>query len=373
MRKTGTYQTINNLNSFIPDPLPPTNPTLTFSPELVALHDQASFALGKLNEMSSRLPDPQRFIKTNVIKEALLSSAIEGIYTTLIDVFTGDSNESKPSKDTQLVLNYTYALNTALDMMHAQNLPLASRVILAAHKALLAEGSEEHKMPGSYRKQSVRVGQLIPPPANEVPSLMTDLEKFIHEQDNLTPLIKAGLVHVQFETIHPFLDGNGRIGRLLIILMFIESGLLQLPIIYPSLSFKKHHLQYYQALDRVRTHGDFEGWITYFLTIIRDSTHDAYKRIQEIEALELTLKNNILQYAQFTKIRPTALMVLDYLFKYPVTTVTHISTATEKSYNTIANTLKLLASLQLVTENTTNKRNKTYHFTPYLNLLEKEY
>jgi Fic family protein len=223
---------------FTPHPLPPKDPELYLNGEMIQLYGEANFALGQLNEMAERLPNPERFIKAYIIKEALLSSAIEGIHTSLIDVFTQPLNEAKPNKETQLVLNYTKSLSCALQMIQEKGLPISSRVLLAAHEALMSAGEGERASPGQYRKQAVRVGSHIPPLAPKVPELMGDLEKYINGPADLPPLIKAGLVHVQFETIHPFLDGNGRIGRLLIVLMLIERGLLSIPILYPSYYFK---------------------------------------------------------------------------------------------------------------------------------------
>jgi len=373
MRETGIYKNLAGLNYFIPHPLPPSAPKFELNAELMSLYGEARSALGQLNEMSSRLPDPQRFIKAYVIKEALLSSAIEGIHTTLMDVLTCEANESKPNKDTQLVLNYTKALDAALSLVKEQNVPLASCVILRAHEELLSEGDGNNKAPGAYRKQSVRVGDLVPPPAPEVPELMGNLEKYINEPSELPALIRAGLVHVQFETIHPFLDGNGRIGRLLIVLMLIDSGVLTLPILYPSYYFKKHHLEYYRRLNLVRTEGNFEGWIAYYLKAIAVSALDAHRRAKEIEILEATLKNKIQKDAEFVKMRETASDVLNFLFSRPITGIAEVSEKLGKAYNTIANTLKHFAKLELVSENIVNKRNKVYRFEPYLALLEKEY
>jgi Fic family protein len=358
MRETGVYQTLGDLRYFIPHDLPPTNPPFELNAEIMALYGEASFALGKLNESNLRLPDPQRFIKAYVIKEALLSSAIEGIHTTLIEVFTHSLGESKPSKNTQLVLNYTKALDAALNLLRDENLPLVSRVILKAHEALMSSGEGDKAAPGLYRKQSVQVESLVPPPAQEIPRLMSALEKYINESSELPPLIKTGLVHVQFETIHPFLDGNGRIGRLLIVLMLLDNGLLSLPIIYPSYYFKKHHMEYYQKLDRVRTHGDFEGWITYYLKAIRDSALDAHARAKEIETLEATLKETIQTHTQFTKMRDMANLALNYLFTQPVTSITQMSEQLDKSYNTISNILKQFVALGFVAEDTIHRRNK---------------
>ena len=373
MRETGFFQNIGELNYFIPYPLPPTNPPLELNPEIMMLYGEASFSLGQLNEMAKRLPDLKRFIKAYVIKEALLSSAIEGIHTTFIDVLSQPMTEVKPNKDTQLVLNYTKSIDVSLKMIKEDGLPIVSRVILAAHKTLMSVGEGDKASPGQFRKQSVRVGSLVPPPAPEIPELMAELEKYINDNSGLPPLIKAGLVHLQFETIHPFLDGNGRIGRLLIVLMLIESGLLEAPILYPSYYFKKHHMEYYQRLDSVRTKGDFEGWITYYLRAIRDSGLDAHRRAKEIEHLEAELKALIDSDSRFTKSRETANAVLNIFFQSPIATINEISERTSRSYNTANNIVVQFMNLGLVSENSEQKRNKTYRLEPYLKLLEKEY
>ncbi len=373
MRETGTYQNLGELRYFVPHPLPPSHPPLELNAEIMSLYGEASFRLGQLNEMSQRLPDLSRFIKAYVIKEALLSSAIEGIHTTLIDVFTRPFGESKPNKNTQLVLNYTKALELALKMIKNEGLPIVSRVILKAHEALMTAGEGDKASPGAYRKQSVSVGDHVPPPAPEVPHLMSNLEKYMNESSGLPPLIKAGLAHVQFETIHPFLDGNGRIGRLLIVLMLIDSGLLEAPILYPSYYFKKYHSEYYQRLDRVRSQGDFEGWIAYYLRGIRDSALDAHSRAKEIESLEQKLQGLIQTDPKFTRMRETAAMTLDLLFSQPIVGLSEISERTGKAYNTIHNIIKQFMDFELVSENTVHKRNKIYRFEPYLALLEKDY
>lgn len=372
MRESGTYQQLGDLKYFIPHPLPPVNPPLEFNAEIMSLYGEASFALGQLNEMSQRLPDPKRFIKAYVIKEALLSSAIEGIHTTLIKVFTHPLKDSLPNKDTQLVLNYTHALDNALHMLLDQKLPLALRVILKAHETLMSAGEGDKATPGHFRKQSVQVGHLIPPPASEVMNLMSSLEKYMNEHSEMPSLIMAGLVHVYFETIHPFLDGNGRIGRLLIVLMLIDKGLLKLPILYPSYYFKKYHLEYYQRLDRVRTHGDFEGWIHYYLQAIRDSAIDAHTRAKSIEDLEKKLKDLIQTDRSFTKMRETAFSALEFLFNQPITGIAEMSLKLGKAYNTVQNILKEFLKHKIVSESIIHKRNKLYRFEPYLACLEKE-
>lgn len=373
LRQTGRYQTLGDIRYFIPHSLPPADPSFILNEELLSLYGQASFALGQLNEMSLRLPDSKRFIRAYIIKEALLSSSIEGIHTTLLEVYTSPLEDSKPNKDTQLVLNYTRALEAALKMINEENLPVTSRVLLKTHAILMASGEGDKFTPGQYRKQSVRVGSLVPPPAPEIPKLMTDLEKYINNSSELPALIRAGLVHIQFETIHPFLDGNGRIGRLLIVLMLIESGLLSSPILYPSYYFKKHHAEYYQKLDRVRTHGDFEGWISYYLKAIAESAVDAHNRAKDVEALEFRLKNEIQTDPRFSRMRDTAMVALTFLFMQPITRVSEMSHHLGKAYNTINSILKQFIELGLVSENVINKRNKLYRFDSYLSLLEKDY
>lgn len=373
MRESGTYQSLGDLNYFIPASLPPKNPEFSLTPKLLSLYGEASFALGQLNEMSRKLPDPERFIRAYVIKEALLSSAIEGVHTTLSDVFSTQYSENKANKNTQLVLNYTQALASARTLLFDQNFPLSIRVILNAHKVLLSAGEGESKSPGEFRRQTVRVGNLTPPPAPEIPKLMAELDRYMNDDQNLPPLIQAGLAHVHFETIHPFLDANGRIGRLLIVLMLMDKKLLTLPVLYPSYYFKGHHLEYYQKLDRVRTHGDYEGWIEYYLAGIRDSAEDAHHRAKDIEALEQHLNRLILDSPDFNRVTDTATDILAYLFKQPICGIAEISKTLGKAYNTINKIIQLMLKADLVSELPISQREKVYRFDKYLQLLEKEY
>ncbi len=372
-RETGHYQKLGNLDYFIPDSLPPKNPSFEFTPELAQLYGQAMQQLAKLNEMALRIPNAQRFLKAYVIKEALLSSAIEGINTTIIDVFTQSIEESKPNKETQLVLNYTKALEVSLGLIKAQGMPITTRIILAAHEVLMSEGAGENANPGNYRKQAVRVGQLVPPPANLLPDLMSDLIQYINADDGLPALIKAGLAHVQFETIHPFLDGNGRIGRLLIVLMLIDTNLLQTPILYPSYFFKKHQLEYYQRLDSVRTKGDFEGWITYYLECISASSQDAYSRAADIELLEKQIIEQIASDQEITRMHEPLSRALGVLFQYPIINAKELAAQLDKSYNAANKLISYFVNKGILHEIGEKKRNKLYQFTQYLELLEKEY
>lgn len=372
-RITGYYEKIGTIDYFIPHALPPQNPLFKMDDEMTKSYGAAMLKLGQLNEIAANIPDKKRFIKAYVIKEALLSSAIEGIHTTLLDVFTQPLSDSKPNKDTQLVVNYTHALDKAISMVKDEGMPIVSRVILSAHEALMRLGESDAADPGNYRKQSVRVGNLVPPQATKIAGLIADLEKFINEDNQLPPLIKAGLAHVQFETIHPFLDGNGRIGRLLIVLMLMDSNLLSTPILYPSYYFKKYHAQYYAQLDRVRTHGDFEGWIKYYLMAIEQSSEDAYKRIKDIEQLEQEIKKLIHTDQIFSRIHDVSVQALNILFQFPVINATQLSMHIKKSYNTANTIIQRFMQAGILVINKSQQRNKLYRFDHYLKLLEKEY
>ncbi len=374
MRKTGSYKKLGAIEYFIPDALPPKDPVLEVNAEMMTLYGEASAALSKLNEMAGHVPNVERFLKAYSIKEALLSSSIEGIHTTLLDVFTQPLVSSKPSKNTQLVLNYAKALESAIVLMKDQGLPLVNRVILAAHKELMTCGDGDKASPGNYRKQSVSVGRLVPPPAQDVVDLMADLEKYINADSDLPPLIRAGLVHAQFETIHPFLDGNGRVGRLLIVLMLLEGNVLEVPILYPSYYFKKHHAEYYQRLNAIEREGDFEGWICYFLKTIKESSADAYARAKDIQALDEHYAEMIRSDVNFIKVKETALQALSIMFTMPVIGISELAQKMGKSYNTAAKLCLLFVRKGILhAETNDQKRNKLYRFDAYLKLLEKEY
>ena len=372
MRKTGIYQILGSTTYFIPYPLPPKEPALELSKELLDLYGQTLLILGKLNEIGRHIPNTSRFVKAYVIKEALLSSSIENINTTMLDVFTQQLENSNSSKETELVINYYHALEETLQMIQEQKIPLVSKVLLHAHKTLMQTKTGNASNPGSYRKQSVRVGNFVPPPAPEIPDLMRNLEHFINEPSNIPPLIRAGLVHVQFETIHPFLDGNGRVGRLLIILMLIQDDILQTPILYPSYYFKKMHQEYYHRLNRVQTHGDFEGWILFYLQAIFYSATDAYNRAQKIQLLHTELTEKIMHEPDFSKIQNQAIETLAQLFTSPVINVTELSKHLAKSYNTTQKIIDIFKQQKILQEITGQKRNKMYAFKPYLNILEQD-
>ncbi|EKD48607.1 MAG: hypothetical protein ACD_64C00228G0001 [uncultured bacterium] len=373
MRHVGTYEIIGSNKHFIPNPLPPQNPALHLNSAILELYGRAMLQIGMLNEMTDRLPNMQRFIKAYVLKEALLSSSIEGIHTSLVDVFTQPLLDTRPNKNTQLVMNYTKALDVALTMIQKENLPIANRVILKAHEILMQVGEGDHANPGHFRKQSVQVGNLIPAPAPQVPGLMSALEQFMNANETVPPLIASGLAHVQFEMIHPFLDGNGRIGRLLIVLMLIQDKLLSAPILYPSYYFKKESTEYYHRLDQVRTQGDFEGWITFYLNVIEKSCIDAHRRAKDIESLQSSLTETIgnekLSVAQII----TRQQALSILFQFPIINSTELSDQLDISYNTARQIISYFLDCGILIEENQQKRGKLFRFKSYLDVLEKEY
>jgi len=373
MRKSGVYRSIGNINFFVPYPLPPKDPSFNMDAEAIELYGQAMLQLGKLNEMTEQLPNKERFINAYIKKEALLSSAIEGIHTTLFDMFTQPLLTTRPSKDVQLVMNYTKALKSSVRMIKQDNLPISTRVILNAHRELMQIGDDYKANPGNYRKQTVKVGNLVPPPAHEVVHMMSELETYINTDETLPPLIKAGLAHVQFETIHPFLDGNGRIGRLLIVLMLVEAGILSEPIIYPSYYFKKSPYDYYGLLDGVRTKGDFESWIKYYLTVVKDSCIDSCKRASDIEKLEEKIINIISEDERFSSVRETRLKAVPVFFDRPIIRVKDLSTELAVSYNTANKIILDFLELGFLERENKKKRGKLFTFNPYFEILEREY
>lgn len=368
-RITGEYYKFGNLTHFLPYPLPPKSPEFHFNSKLITLYGEAMHAIGRLNEISKRLPNKERFIKAYCIKESILSSAIEGINTTIAQIYTQEvSTVNNANKQTQLVLNYHKALNECLRRINKDQFPITSRILLLAHNLLMSEGEGDKSRPGEYRKSQVTVGDFIPPTYDKILDLMADLEKYINNNDNnFPPLIKAGLTHLQFETIHPFLDGNGRIGRLLIILMLMQDNVLNSPILYPSVYFKKFHSTYYEKLNNVRLLGDFEGWIEFYLDCIRLSASDGYQRVSEIEILESSLKDTLIKPNQ------NHLKAIEILFSNPVTNISQLQSKLGTSYNTAAKIIEDFINSKIISETTSKKRNKLFSFDKYLELLDKEF
>ena len=361
--------------AFIPKPLPP-DPPLRWTDELLGALSEADRALGHLNGVSRSLPNPDLFVAMYVRREALYSSEIEGIHSTLDDLLTIEVNESPEGAGADLTATYNHvqAMNIGLDLL--SDAPLAEPLILAVHRQLLQGVRGEERNPGELRRRQNWIGpegctvesaHFVPPPPEEVPDAMADLEDYLGTRTT-PPLVVAGLAHAQFETIHPFGDGNGRVGRLLITLYLTERGLLHKPLLYPSLYLKQNRLEYYERLNRVRHRGDWEGWLRFFLDGIRIAADDAVRTAIQLSALRETH----LRLAGTEQLGRYAVPLLDLLATQPRLTIKY---ATEQLRTTPATTARLLdrmSELGVVTEVTGQRRNRVYSYSPFLDVLSAE-
>jgi Fic family protein len=370
-REFGSFDVLGDIHYFVPGKIPPVNPPIILSTRIMELYGNAMHGLGKLNELSKRLRSPERFVKAYIIKEALMSSSIEGIHTTLLEVYTQPIDTIKPNKATQLVLNYTESLNSALSLM--KELPISSRVVRSAHEVLMSKGAGDKFNPGEYRQQSVKVGDFYPTLPKHVPQLMADLEQYINMDTTHPPLIKSAIAHLQFETIHPFLDGNGRIGRLLILLMLIDNRLLSSPILYPSYHFKKRQAEYYLRLSNGNIKGEFEEWIEFYLEVLEASCNDAYRRALEIEQLEVDIMKLFQSNRKYHRYLNVAEAVLPFLFDQPVFSITQLAEYLNRTYNATQNFISILIASDIILSDPVKKQNRLFWFQPYLEILEKEY
>ena len=309
--------------------------------ELLNLLSKADRHLGRLDMYSEHIPDIDLFISMHVVKEATQSSRIEGTQTNIEEALLEKQNVNPEKKDDwEEVQNYIAAMNQAIAMLGS--IPFSSRLIKETHKVLLQGVRGDHKMPGVFRTSqnwiggaSINDAVFVPPTHNTIAELMSDLEHFAHNESIFFPdLLKIALIHYQFETIHPFLDGNGRIGRLLIVLMLVESGILSEPIVYPSYYFKKRNFDYYKFLDGVRTNGDFESWITSYLGVIRDSSIDACRRAQDIERLRENMKDAVIDDERLSNVRESRLQAIPVFFNFPVMSIKTVQEQLGVSYNT---------------------------------------
>lgn len=368
--RSGHYEKFGEHDHFVPKPLPP-EPAFLMDAEMISLYGEAMQSLGRLDEVGTRIPSKRQFIDVYVAKEAVLSSEIENIYTTLTEVLEYNARKKmRENRNVEDVLNYLDAVNHALKMVRDEGLPVANRVIREAHQVLLAGGRGQNKTPGEYRKVPVFVGKLVPPPANYVPDLVRDLEKYINEDRSAEPLIRVGLAHVQFETIHPFLDGNGRIGRLLIVLMMLDYGLLKEPILYPSFYFKKFRSEYYSRLDAVRVKGDYEGWIKYFLRGVKESADDVVTRAWRVDTLIRETSERI--EAAIGRNRERGLKLLDSLCHNPVMTINDVAEAIGTTYPPAKKLVDKFVELGILVAEDGKQRNQSFRFKQYLDELERD-
>lgn len=376
----GEYRVISTVGekakAFIPANLPPV-PPIDWSPALRNRFDEALLALGRLDSVTLLLPDVSLFLYTYVRKEAVLSSMIEGTQSSLSDLLLFELEESPgaPFDDVREVSNYVAALNHGLNRLR-EGFPLSLRLIREMHAYLLKSGRGEHKTPGEFRRSQNWIGGtrpgnavFVPPPPEQVADLMSALEKFLHDDPEPTPaLLKAALAHVQFETIHPFLDGNGRLGRLLIPLLLCEAGVLKHPMLYLSLYFKIHRPAYYEFLNRVRTDGDWEVWLDFFAEAVIETATQAVSTVQRLDTLAKQDREKI---QKLGRAAGSALRLHHELLIRPVTTSRALEKATGLSHVTVNKTLDRLCALGLVDERTGAKRNRIFSYAAYMNILNE--
>ena len=377
--KTGEYETTTTggelVRAFLPMPLPP-NPPL----DMVGLQEplaRSHLALGRLDGLSRLLPDTSLFLYSYIRKEAVLSSQIEGTQSSLSDLMlfeVGERPGAIPDADLVEVSNYVRAMNHGLIRLRRDDFPLSNRLIREIHAELLSRGRGSEKSPGEFRLTQNWIGgsrpgnaHYVPPPPHAVQDCMADLERFLHATSADTPpLIRAGICHVQFETIHPFLDGNGRIGRLLITFMLLQSGVLSEPLLYLSLFFKQHRQIYYELLDGVRQNGDWEAWLDFFLQGVTETAEGAESTAQRLLRM-FNLNEGRIQ--QEVKAPASALRVHQALKEFPIASIQSVMDRTSLSFNAASSGMKILEELDIAHEVTGQRRNRLFEYQQYMEIL----
>ena len=363
------------VRAFIPAPLPP-RPPLNLEGDLLRSLEAAGLALGRL-EGANQLLEPALLVYSYVRKEAVLSSQIEGTQSSLSDLllFELDQAPGVPRDDAAEVLRYVAAMDHGLRRL-AENFPLSNRLIRELHGILLSTGRGASKDPGEFRRsQNWIVGSrpgnavFVPPPHLAVPDCMAELERFLHaEDDGLPILVRAGLAHVQFETIHPFLDGNGRVGRLLITLLLCEAGVLSQPLLYLSVYFKRHRDRYYELLDRVRQTGDWEAWLTFFLQGVQETAENAAATARRLTERFAADRQRL---ATEGRKAGSALRVHEALQERPILSIPETRKRTHLAFPTVSAAMRLLEATGLVREITGFSRNRVYVYSEYLRILNE--
>ncbi len=376
----GHYETTatvgEKVQAFVPAPLPP-QPAIEWTPALRGRFDEALLALGRLDSVSTLLPDTTLFLYMYVRKEAVLSSMIEGTQSSLSDLllFELDQEPGVPLDDVREVSNYVAALEHGLRRL-GEGFPLSLRLLKEIHGVLLAKGRGAAQSPGEFRRSQNWIGgtrpgnaSFVPPPAEHVLECMGQLELFLHDQPEPTPaLLKAALAHVQFETIHPFLDGNGRLGRLLITLILCESTVLSQPMLYLSLYFKTHRQYYYELLNRVRLEGDWEAWLDFFAEAVIVTASQAVETARAIHDLANTDRQRI---DTLGRAASSAHHVHRALLTHPITTAGWLVEQTGLTAATVNKALSHLERLEIVRELTAQKRNRVFSYAQYIEIMNQ--
>ena len=361
--------------SFRPNPLPP-EPPIEMSNEMIAKLVDANRKLATLDGLSSRIPNMDLFVSMYVRKEALLSSQIEGTQCTLDDILNPFAEENT-NLNVSDVVNYIRAEEFAIDRL--QTLPLCNRLIKETHTVLMEGVRGQEKNPGEFRYSqnwiggqgsTLRNARYIPPNPEDMINAMSDLEKYMNGEDSLDPLIQAALIHYQFETTHPFLDGNGRVGRLLITLFLMEKKILSTPSVYISYFLKMNRIEYYDRMTQVRKTGDYEHWVLFFLQALSDSAEDAIQTIDELTKIH---NRNAQKFENMTKRQQAnAMNFLIYLEKNPIIDIQKTAAALNLSYNTVAKSVALFVDNGILQQTEKSGRSKIYSYVDYLAVLRKD-
>jgi Fic family protein len=381
MRVTGSYVTSTTLGesvrAFVPHALPPAAPVLDAS-SYAELNRTAELSLARLQGVAGLVPSIDWLLYSAIRKEALLTSQIEGTQATLIDLFDKEAGLTvSNTDDVEEVTNYLRAFRWTQDTLRDPNgLPMSVRLMRQAHRLLMDGARGAGRQPGELRKSQNWIGGtrpgnavFVPAPPEQVPALLADLERFIHQtdtHDTLPPLVRIGLVHVQFETIHPFLDGNGRIGRLLIAALMEQWGLLSQPLVYVSAYLKQHQSEYYQRLSAVRTDGDWEGWVAFFLEGVARAADTAERGIVALASLINTDRRRLLQAP---KITPASLRLFELLPLMPIFSIDQVCERLNTTFPTATAAVKTLEALGIVAEQTGQKKNRHFSYQAYVQLL----
>ncbi len=357
--------------SFLPSPLPP---QLEMDAEMTSLLIEANKQLFALEQVTKHIPSIQLFVSMYVRKEALMSSQIEGTQTTLEDVLD-PAAEANANRDVADVINYIKA--TEFSTQQLKTLPLCNRLIRQTHEVLMEGIRGQEKSPGQFRisqnwiggmGSSLKNARYIPPNPDDMAKCMSELEKYINSDDVLDVLTQAALIHYQFETIHPFLDGNGRIGRLLITLFLMEKKALSSPALYISYFLKRNRIEYYDRMTEVRTKGTYEQWIKFFLRAVAESSEDAIATIGELRSLH---EKNIIQIQSLKRSAPSALKLFDYIEQNPIIELGKTATALDLSFNTVSSAVNNLMKLSILESTGTAMRKRTFAYRDYLDILRK--
>jgi Fic family protein len=380
MRSSGSYVTSSTsgeaVQAFVPHPLPPSDPVL--APESFAeLNRVAELALARLSGVSGLVPSVDWLLYSAIRKEALLTSQIEGTQATLTDLFDEEAGFAvRNTDDVEEVTNYLRAFRLVQDNLRdPAGLPISIRLLCDAHALLLDGARGAGKQPGALRRSQNWIGGtrpgnavFVPPPADHVAGLLADMERFIHSEPSptLPPLVKIALVHAQFETIHPFLDGNGRIGRLLIAALIEHWALLSEPLMYLSGYLKQHQAEYYRRLSSVRTDGDWEGWVSFFLEGVASAATDAERGIIAIATLVAADRRRLLEAP---KVGPASYRLFELLPLMPRFTIERVRQKLDTTFPTATAAVKTLEDLGIVTELTGQKTNRSFSYQPYIALL----